>query len=245
MKVTHKQLAQLMVQVDDDAKLKDLLRYVFSFQENIDIFSTFIFNEAITTRIPSFHYDLYNALFDKEDIAIAAPRGFGKSTVVGLVFISFCIVNKLERYIVYMSQNHAKTVQFIEPIRNNFSSNDRLLWLYGNLTPKATKDESGRDREDCFDVNGIRVEGVSFEKNIRGFKYGEIRPTLIIGDDIEEDVRVLNPELRVKDEQKLKKVVLPSLDVNGRFKMIGTILHVDSLLFKMIRIYNGDRKSVV
>ena len=116
----------------------------------------------------------------------------------------------------------------------------KLKWLYGDLTPSAARDDTGRDREDCIDVGGTRIEAVSFEKNLRGFKYGVYRPTLIIGDDIESDDRVINPILRLKDSNKLNKIIIPALDITcGRFKMIGTILHHDSLLLKKIHLYRG------
>lgn len=161
------------------------------------------------------------------------------STTLGLIYISWCIVNQKEPYIVYISQNHTKTVQFIEPIRIEFRNNKRLRWLYGNLSPTNTKDDDGRDREDCVDINECRIEAVSFEKNLRGFKYKNMRPTLIIGDDIDSDERVVNPVLREKDRDKLNKVIIPSLDINGRWKMIGTILHHDSLLKNQLNLLNG------
>jgi hypothetical protein len=161
------------------------------------------------------------------------------STTIGVVFISWLVVNNLEKYIVYISQNHTKTVQFVDPLRYEFKNNRRLKWLYGNLSPKNTRDDDGRDREDCVDIAGIRIEAVSFEKNLRGFKYGNMRPTLIIGDDIDSDERVTNPVLRDKDRNKLFKVILPSLDINGRFKMVGTIIHHDCLLKNRLNEYNG------
>lgn len=224
----------------DTKTARELLKHIFSFTENINLFGHICFPHAITTSTPEFHKELYDMLFDSEDGAVAAPRGHGKSTTTGLVFISYCIVHKLEKYIVYVSQNHAKTVQFLEPLRREFKTNEMLKFLYGDLTPLKTKDDSGRDREDCIDINEIRIEAVSFEKNLRGFKYGVHRPTLIIGDDIESDDRVINPLLRLKDSDKLNKIIIPALDIErGRFKMIGTILHHDSLLLKKIHLYNG------
>ena len=224
----------------DQIKLKELLRHVFSFKENIAVFSEFFFPETITNKIPDFHKEIYKFLFSEGNGALAAPRGHAKSSITGIVYLIFCVVNKLESYIVYVSQNHSKTVQFIDPVRNEFKNNDMLRFVYGDLTPSKSRDEFGKDREDCFDVGGIRVEAVSFEKNLRGFKYNNMRPTLIIGDDIESDERVLNPDLRVKDKNKLNKVIIPSLDIKGRFKMIGTILHVDSLLVNKIKLCKGQ-----
>jgi len=162
------------------------------------------------------------------------------SSIVGLFFLTWCIVNKRKKYIVYMSQNHEKTIQFIDPIRNEFKHNDRLRFVYGDLSPKSIDDES--DRQGLIDINGVKVQAVSFNKNIRGFKdkFGN-RPDLIIGDDIDDDERVINPDLRKRDRDKLTKQVIPSLanSDDAQFKMIGTIIHWDCLLMNRIRKYDG------
>ena len=239
MRITKKDIAKLLKRSEDDEKLKQLMQYLFSFKYNINVFAEFFFPETVTNKIPDFHKEFYNFLFAEGNGAMAAPRGHAKSSVTGIIFLIYCIVNKLEKYIVYVSQNHSKTVQFLDPIRNEFKENKLLRFVYGDLTPSAARDDDGKDREDCFDTSGCRVEAVSFEKNLRGFKWKNIRPTLIIGDDIEDDTRVLNPELRVKDKNKLNRVIIPSLDINGRFKMIGTLLHHDSLLMQQIKLHDG------
>jgi len=223
----------------DEEVLKQLLQHIFTFKENINTFGEVFFPNTVTNAIPKFHQEIYDFLFEPGNGALAAPRGHAKSSLTGIIFLIFCIVNKLEKYIVYTSQNHAKTVQFLDPVRNEFKENKLLRFVYGDLTPSNARDDEGKDREDCFDTNNCRVEAVSFEKNIRGFKWKNIRPTLIIGDDIEDDIRVLNPELRVKDSNKLNKQIIPSLDINGRFKMIGTLLHFDSLLAKKLKLHGG------
>jgi len=239
MKVSKQQVAELFIKVKDSQKLRELLQQIFSYKDNIQIFSEVVFPNTITNKIPIFHKKIYGLLFRDGNDALAAPRGHAKTSITGIIFLIFCIVNKLEKYIVYISQNHAKTVQFIDPIRDEFKNNKMLRFIWGDLTPTNARDDYGKDREDCFDVGGCRVEGVSFEKNLRGFKYKNMRPTLIIGDDIESDERVLNPELREKDKNKLNKVIIPALDINGRFKMIGTILHNYSLLKNKIDLYEG------
>lgn len=239
MQITKHQIGELFQKEKDTEKLKAMIRHIFSKRENITTFSEVFFPETITNEIPDFHREIYDFLFSDGNGALAAPRGHAKSSITGIVYLIFCIVNRLEQYIVYVSQNHSKTVQFIDPVRNEFKNNELLRFVYGDLTPSKNRDEFGKDREDCFDVGGCRVEAVSFEKNLRGFKHNNMRPTLIIGDDIESDERVLNPELRVKDRNKLNKVIIPSLDIKGRFKMIGTILHVDSLLMNKIKLSKG------
>lgn len=243
MRINDQQLAILLRKEQDLEQLRAMLRHIFSFKENIDTFASFFFPHVLTDPSPPFHLEIYDELFKDSNSALAAPRGFAKSTIVGLVFLSFQIVNRLDRYIVYLSENHKKTVQFLEPIREEFKTNTNLRFVYGDMVPTKAKDDNGRDREDCFDIRcpegTLRIEAVSFEKNLRGFKYRNSRPTLIVADDIENDERVMNPTLRQKDATKLNKVVIPALDVNGRFKFIGTILHLESLLMQKIKLYNG------
>lgn len=239
MKVTSRQVAKIIQYTSDDEVLRQLLEHIFEDKQNINTFAEVFFPNTITNKVPSFHQEFYDFLFANGSGAMAAPRGHAKSSITGIIFLIYCIVYKLEKYIVYTSQNHSKTVQFLDPVRNEFKNNKMLRFVYGDLTPTSARDDEGKDREDCFDVGGCRVEAVSFEKNIRGFKWKNYRPTLIILDDIEDDQRVLNPELRVKDENKLNKVIIPSLDINGRYKFIGTLLHYDSLLAKKLKLHGG------
>lgn len=239
-RVSIRQVSKAMKELHNDPeKLKALLRHWFSFECNIDTFSKFLFPEYILGEVPEFHEEFYEIFLRDGNDALGAPRGHAKSTLAGLVCISWEVVYKKEKYIVYISQNHAKTVQFIEPLRHEFKNNPRLRWLYGDLSLSKSKDEDGRDREDCIDVSETRIEAVSFEKNLRGFKYKNMRPTKIYLDDVDSDERVTNPVLREKDRNKLKKIIIPSLDINGKIKMVGTIIHHDSLLRDRLKKYNG------
>jgi len=239
---TQADLDKLLKAGQDNLDLLRLQLYEF-FKDPVDValWSKFFFPHIIIGEVPSFHLEWYQMYFSDDDQVLAAPRGFAKSSLFGIIGLCYDIVYNREKYILYTSKNHASTVKFLEPIKTEFKTNNLLRWVYGDLTPKSTKDEqSGKDREDIFDVNGIRIEAVSFEKNPRGFRFGNYRPTKIILDDIEDDERVLNPDLRFKDENKLNRAIIPSKDIiTGKIKFIGTILHINSLLMKKIKEWNG------
>lgn len=242
MKITQAELDKLLEAGQDNLDLLSHQLYeVFKDTDNISLFSKFFFPHIIIGKVPDFHLEWYHLYFSTKDEVLAAPRGFAKSSIFGIIGLCHDIVYKTEKYILYTSKNHASTVKFLEPIKTEFKTNKLLRWVYGDLTPKNTRDEdSGKDREDIFDVNNIRIEAVSFEKNPRGFRYGNCRPTKIILDDIEDDERVLNPDLRLKDENKLNRAIIPSKDIiSGKIKFIGTILHINSLLMKKIKEWNG------
>lgn len=217
-------------------------RWVLSDPKNFDTFCYVVFPHAFTEKFTKMHLDTVEYFNRPESGAAALPRGFGKSTTIGLGYVTWLIVYRLEWYIPYMSMNHQKSVAFLEPLRSEFKSNIMLKLLYPSAMKKTknVKDEEGRDREDCIDINGIRVEALSFEKDIRGLRHGTRRPTLIILDDVETRERVMNPELRAKDEFKLNADIIPALDPkHGRIKFIGTILHPQSLLRKKLLQYGG------
>jgi len=241
LRVTLRDLKKVLNKVEPK-QYSSILKRIFSYPENIDTFAYYFFGHAMQTKTPLFHYEIYDFLLIPESGALAAPRGFAKSTVTGLFYISWLIVNKKKKYIVYMSQNYQKTVQFVEPLRKEFETNEKIHEVYGKLTPRKVLDQaSGKNREDMIDINNVRIQAVSFNNNIRGFKYLNQRPDLIIGDDIDDDERVINPDLRYKDYMKLVKQILPSLsnEVGAVFKMIGTMLHWDSLLAKRIKKCHG------
>jgi len=248
LKITQVQLDKILKSGQDNLDLlKHQLREIFSDLDNISLYSKFFFPHIIQGNVPNFHLEWYKLYFSLDDEVLAAPRGFAKSTIFGIIGLSYDIIYNREEYIIYTSKNHASTVKFLEPIKTEFKTNKLLRWVYGDLTPNNSRDlDSGKDREDVFDVNNIRIEAVSFEKNPRGFRYGNKRPTKIILDDIEDDERVLNPDLRLKDQNKLNKAIIPAKDIlKGKIKYIGTILHINSLLSKKLEELNGKRYQAI
>ena len=219
----------------------EMLKYLFSDPINFKTYCRFIFPDAFSRPFAECHKHIINFLFADGNGAQAQPRGFGKSTTTGLGYISWCIAYATDRYIVYTSENHPKSEQFLEPIKTAIESNKNYNRIFGPFNVGKAHDKLGRERSDCFDVNGMRIQAISYERSIRGLKYGNYRPTLIILDDIENDQRVLNPILRKKDKNKLNKQIIPSMDVDvGRYKFIGTILHFDSLLMNKIKLNKGN-----
>lgn len=217
------------------------LQICFSKEENIETFCRWILPNAFTAPFADFHKEIVRDFISEENVAVAAPRGHGKSTLVGQGLVIWEIVNKRFKYGVYTSQNHEKSIEFLEPIRHEIKTNKRLNFVYPFLQIKElATDNDNKDRQDMFDISGVRIRALSFDKNIRGMKYLNQRPDRIWLDDIEEDQRVINPELRRKDKDKLNKQIIPSLDIEtGRIKYVGTILHHNSLLVNKLQLWNG------
>lgn len=78
------------------------------------------------------HRDLFEMLRDVSHqrgarLAVAAPRGHAKSTIVSLAYILWCICYHTERYIMLISNTLDQANDFLSQIKSELQSNERLL----------------------------------------------------------------------------------------------------------------------
>lgn len=190
---------------------------------------------------PDFHMDLIMKFFSDEFEYTAAPRGFAKTTINQLC-IMFACVNQLDRYIVLVEKSFGEAAEVIDAIRDEFKNNSKIIGVYGPLLQKDVSGQTkstARDAQGDIFVNGVRVRAKGFDTPIRGLKSGEWRPTKIIVDDVESDQHINSSEQRLKYKENMRKGIMPALDVRGTLKVVGTILHKDSLLMRLITDHDG------
>jgi len=63
----------------------------------------------------------------KERIAIAAPRGHAKSTIVSLVYVLWCLLYNKEKLILLISNTEDQAVKFLRDIREQIESNPLFI----------------------------------------------------------------------------------------------------------------------
>ena len=89
-------------------------------------------------------------------------------------------------------------------------------------------------RDEIITRNGVKVTALGAETKIRGRRHHEHRPTLIVLDDIEHEIEVRSAEQRKRKEDWFNKAVLKAGTSLTNVIVVGTILHFDSLLAKLI-----------
>ena len=202
------------------------LKKVFS--EDIELFGKFFFPHHLRLQSPPFHREIYETIESGNPrIAIAAPRGHAKSTVVDLVYLCWAIVHKKARFVLLISDTYSQAVLFLEAVKAEFESNEELKAFYGTMV-------SGKWSEGEILVNGILIKSIGAGMKVRGLKHRESRPDLVICDDLENDEMVESKERREKLENWFNAALIPSMDKDGRLIVIGTILHYDGLLMKLL-----------
>lgn len=160
--------------------------------------------------------------------ARAAPRGYAKSTLEALIEPIHDICYGLERFTVIISNTQGQADQKLADIRTEVLTNVPLAVDYGlhfkmrkpGTTAFTVYSKLGR----ClFQSYGAGAE-------IRGIRTGADRPTKIICDDIEHSDEVQNEAIRKKYQDWFEQVVSKIGNKNTNIKVIGTILHAESLL---------------
>ena len=158
------------------------------------------------------------------DVVVVEPREFGKSTKA-MIYVMWTILNKYKKFIIYISKSFDHAVKLVGPIKREFESNEMLREVYGDLMA-----EKWTESEMEFS-NGSKLLALGRGQTVRGLKFLNWRPDLVVLDDIEDDDSVNNSDLRLKLQEWLDKQVLPGVDSrSGNVSVFGTILHPDSLL---------------
>ena len=220
---------------DSLAAISERRKKVLDPVSGYDFFVSNYFPHYVRSRSRS---QLHNYLFDQlpqvlqqassVHLAIAAPRGEAKSTLVSQLFTLYCLVTQKKRYALIVMDSIDQAYPMLEAIKVELEFNQRLridfpemsgqgrVWQAATIITKANQ----------------KVQVAGSGKKLRGLRHGAYRPDLVVLDDIENDEQVRSPEQRDKLHDWLKKTVLPLGAAGDKLDVvyIGTILHYDSVL---------------
>lgn len=165
--------------------------------------------------------------------AIAAPRGEAKSTLVSQLFVLWCALTGKKHYLMIGMDAFDQAAIMLEAIKAELEANPRLALDFPEGVGAGRVWQAGV----IVCANGVKIEAVGSGKRIRGRRHGQYRPDLFIGDDLENDENVRTPEQRDKLQAWLTKAVLKLGGAGEKFDviLIGTVLHYDSLLARLLK----------
>ena len=165
-------------------------------------------------------------------LAIAAPRGHAKSTLVSLAYVLWCICYRREPFILLISHTQLQAVDALEQVKNELQANGRLMEDF----PGACEEPSTPRwrKEEITTKSGIRIAALGAGSKIRGRRHRHHRPSLIILDDIENEEEARSADQRRNKADWFNRAVLKAGSCDTNVLVVGTILHYDSLLATLI-----------
>lgn len=165
---------------------------------------------------------------DKE--ADGAPRGNAKSTWATFILPLWSAVFGKRKNILIVSETNAQATDFIQAIKLEIESNERLKQDY----PYFAGEGSRWQADDIITRNGVRIFGAGAGQKIRGTRHGSRRPDLVILDDMENDESVESADQRKKLANWFNKALMKVGAKYTVYIVVGTILHAESLLSDLL-----------
>lgn len=162
-------------------------------------------------------------------INVIGPRGGAKSTIGTLCYVLRAAVEGWEPYIWIVSDTKNQAQTHLENIKSELEENELLLRDY----PQAV------GRGNCWRAtsielpNGAVIESYGTGQRLRGRRWRENRPTLIVCDDLQNDGHMASAALRESSRQWFFGVVLKAGTQRTNLVNLATALHRDALAMQL------------
>jgi len=204
-------------------------------EKSIFAFAKLYFTHYLKTDLCQAHRDIYALLWDLlfnrgQKIALVAPRRFGKSTIITLIYILYCICYEKEKFIVIFSETASRAQDILRNIKKEILTNKDLQTDFPEICELHNPKPPRWTQEVLETQNNVMIMALGSEQGVRGLRYGEHRPTLVIADDLESAKTVSNSDVREKRKDWFEKVVLFLGSEITNYLLIGTVYHPFSLL---------------
>ena len=183
--------------------------------------------------IPRFHKEMWElCCSENPKVAIAAPRGHAKSTAITHAFILTCVLFRVKRFVLLVSDTEGQAIEFLGDIKGELHGNRVLREQFG--ISRIVKSTETNVIVRFNDGHEFRIQAKGSMQKVRGLKWKNQRPDLIVGDDLENDEIVMNPERREKFRRWFMNALVPCGSDTCWIRVVGTILHLDSMLQRLL-----------
>jgi phage terminase large subunit-like protein len=176
------------------------------------------------------HYELGNLLINRDDsLALNFPRDFGKTTNVSEFLFFWNHIFRKYNFIVYISVNETKASARLR----NAVAEIKTHPISKRLIKKIHTDNSTMFECETKDGEMYCIKAFGAGGSLRGERYKNFRPDIIIVDDIEDPKDAMSKVTRENLRSWFFSDVVP-MTHTGRIFVVGTIVHEDSLLNNLL-----------
>lgn len=191
----------------------------------------------------SHHLTYPLAFFHKQMLAITEDPSYklvgmmsfresGKTTIMNLSYILWSVIGKLQKkFILIISRSKKQARIHLENIRYELEYNELLKNDFGPLIME--KNDSGSSHIFLRKFN-TKIMAIGMRQQaIRGLKYGQYRPDLIVCDDLEDGESVQKYKEVKRICEWFKNEVMPSGSQSTNIVVLGNLLDDSSFIMKL------------
>lgn len=199
-------------------------------------------------KLAPFHFEIWNTLEDMffkdefDKLELVMPRG-SKTTTCDFALTTWCHCYQTSNYSLICGKTEQDATEFVRNIRQAFEENPYIISAFGKLINAKKYTVNSLEIELA---NKTKIQAISSTSSMRGKKYGNNRPSLIIADDYQGKTDVITQEARDKKYQiweedckyagdkavyRDNKKIKPAT----KFIVLGTVLHRDCFMSRLLK----------
>ncbi len=171
-----------------------------------------------------FHLEMFHLIRQTEHdfMAIMAFRESGKSTILNMANILWSILGKPKKnFVLIMSQTQEQAKNHFSNIKHELETNELLREDFGPFTEhEGTWNKLSLELE----YHGSKIMSLIRDQSIRGLKYNQHRPDLIICDDLEDAASVNDESQRQTLDRWFQSEIIPLGNEKTRIVVLGNLL---------------------
>ena len=157
----------------------------------------------------------------------AEPRGFGKSVRLSFAYPLWCLLYRKEVFILIIGASQEAAENQLESIRRELEENELIIDDFGLM-----QTDKMWSKKKLILANGCAITAKGAGSALRGARYRERRPDLVICDDILKDEATASRTQRDKVYKWVKQVLFP-LGRDLFLIFVNTIFHSDDLVCRL------------
>ena len=178
-----------------------------------------------------FHLALVDVLEDpaQDAVEVIGFRGSAKTTYCSLAFLAWVIVFKKYNFLILLNETTDQMKLNIASLKKEFEENDLMMYDFPN-----TRNKTFKWADQHLEFDDVYILGRSRGQKVRGIKWKQYRPQVIILDDPESLEWTQKQENRNKTERWFNSEVVPAQDeLKCKMVLIGNLLHNDALMMRI------------
>ena len=201
-------------------------------QELYEIANTRSVTDAMAERIKIYVRDKYKSLVKTSSRLAGAmfiePREHGKTVRWSFAYVLWCLLTGRAKYVLLIGASGDAASENLGNIRTELEENERIIADYGDLKGDVwTNRRMELGNNSCLQAKGSG-------SSMRGTRFRQFRPDLIVIDDVLKDDATNSPTQRSKIHRWLKRVVF-NLGKTAFIIWVNTIFHNDDPISRLCR----------
>jgi phage terminase large subunit-like protein len=174
--------------------------------------------------------------------AYVAPRETGKSTWMFLILPAWAAAHGHVRFAAAFADSATQAETHLRTLKHEFDSNRLLREDFPDLVTPARRPRGAQVADNAgmlVSKSGFVFAARGIDAGNLGIKVGELRPDLLVLDDVEPGESNYSAYQMKKRLGTIRDVIFP-LNVNARVVIVGTVTMPGSIIHQLVRSVRGE-----